>query len=403
MKLKKKALVAALGAMMISGGASAVEVNRMGLGDLLVAPVYMIGGGWQTNFKVINTSLTDSVVAKVVVHHNVTSGELLDFLVYLSPGDEWTGTMTCTKPDVTPGVCLAAEFRSTDDSVQVAGSTAFATAATPSVFPIKAPSTYGYVTITESSSYKVAPFAPGVSKANILATYNADTGPTAVGSTPNVLTGVTTIINGGQQASLPMVALADYNNLTKLTTGGLTQIGIGAAATLSDVEDALWNNGLAVPYQVDANSSTLVTFTYPTKLTYTGKNNGQYVYNLGATSTVCVNATAFDMSENFIGGPNYSPAPPPNCTPEAGWLVLGSDISLAPVNGAAFTAGWANFTYANSQASVGQAQPTAQNSLTGAGNAWDGGATRGTAGAPGIVSYINVVGSQLNWQYAASR
>jgi len=408
MKLKKKALVAALGAMMVSGAASAVQVNRAGLGDLLIAPAYMIGGGWQTQFRVVNTSMTDSVVAKVVVHHNVTSGELLDFLIYLSPGDEWLGTMSCTKLE-TNGVCTTAQFASTDDSVQVAGSSAFATATTPSVFPIKAPATYGYVTITESSSYAVAPRTPGVAKAAILAAHNAAVAAgaaVATTATPNVLTGTATVLNGVSQASLPMLALADYNNLTNLTTGGLTEIGIGAAASRADVEDALWNNSLVVPYQVDATSSTLATFTYPTKLTYKTSNvGGQYAFNLGAASTVCVNPVAFDMSENFIGGPNYSPTPPPICTPEAGWVVVGdaaNGVSLTQVNGTSFTSGWVNFGYAVAQNSVGQVQATAQNSLTGAGNVWDGGLARRTAGAPGIVTYFNVNGSQLNWQYAPS-
>ncbi|HVL09892.1 MAG TPA: hypothetical protein VM512_12155, partial [Burkholderiaceae bacterium] len=73
--MKKKLLAVAMGAMLAAGAANAVTVNHAGLGDLLVAPSYFIGGGWQSELKVINTSLTQSVVAKVVIHDNERSEE----------------------------------------------------------------------------------------------------------------------------------------------------------------------------------------------------------------------------------------------------------------------------------------------------------------------------------------
>lgn len=45
--MKKKLLAVAMGAMLAAGAANAVTVNHAGLGDLLVAPVQLIGGGSQ--------------------------------------------------------------------------------------------------------------------------------------------------------------------------------------------------------------------------------------------------------------------------------------------------------------------------------------------------------------------
>lgn len=89
----KKSLAVALGAMLVAGSAAAVEVNPGAKGDLLIAPLFMTKGGWQSEFKVINTSVTDSAVAKVVFHAPGRSDEVLDFLIFLSPGDVWTGSV----------------------------------------------------------------------------------------------------------------------------------------------------------------------------------------------------------------------------------------------------------------------------------------------------------------------
>jgi len=126
----KKPVVAATIAALLGGAAvtaNAVEVSRDGTGDFLIAPAYMIGGGLTTDLKVINTSDTDSVVAKVVFRHPVTSAETLDFLIYLSPSDVWTGTVSCQAADAA-GNCTKSVVTSKDDSIQLPNSTSFASA-----------------------------------------------------------------------------------------------------------------------------------------------------------------------------------------------------------------------------------------------------------------------------------
>ena len=69
-----------------------VKIAPNGEGDLMFFPWYLAAsGGWQTQISVINTSACYSTVAKVVIRSHNWSDELLDFLVYLSPNDVWTG------------------------------------------------------------------------------------------------------------------------------------------------------------------------------------------------------------------------------------------------------------------------------------------------------------------------
>lgn len=401
MKLKKKVLAAALGAMMVSGAASAVSVNGNAVGDLLIAPAYMVGGGWKTEFKVINTDQTNSVVAKVVVHRSIDSREVLDFMLYLSPADAWSGTLTCTNPD-----CSALLMTSDDDSVLQLNSTNFATSAlparypsTPSVVvtpngPVTIPVPYGYVTITESSIYALAPNRPGVSKGAIRAAHEADTRGVltdvqAIASTPSVLTGLVTLSNplNGQLASIPMKAISDYHNKVRLVVNKDSPMGLNSVASLSDVEDALWANNFAVPYTIlEGSAYSFASITYPTKLTYRGSNGGQYPFALStptAVSTVCLSPTiVYDMSENSIGT-NISPLPQPVCTLEQEWLTMGNGKQI---NTGLYSTGWANINFGSPQVSIGQTSAPSQNI--------------GKVGAPGIVTYINTSGPQITWNYA---
>lgn len=389
--MKKKLLATAVGAMLAAGTAGAVSVNHNGLGDLLIAPAYMIGGGWETEVKVINTSMTQSVVAKVVVHDPVRSSELLDFLIYLSPGDVYVGKLKCTAANAA-GVCTASVVESTDDSVQLPNSAAFATVAAPSRITStgsdgRNPLTNtGYITIIESSAYDVAPFAPGVSKVAIKAAFDASPAVVADALTPNVLTGITTVSNtlNGQSAGLPMVALADYNNRIKQVIGVDSSLGLPRSqATVADIEDALWNDSYVVPYTVGPTSASLVSFTFPTKLTYRGVISGQYPF----AATVCISGDIFDLSENRIVGPTFNISPLPaassTCVVEQDWLAFNNQISVG-----SFTTGWAKINYVSPTVSAGQTTAASRN--------------LGKSGAPGIVTFINATGPQITWHYAPS-
>lgn len=95
--MKKKLLVAAMMAAGIgaAGTASAVHVNPDGLGQVLLYPYYTTESGWNTYIKVVNT--TNQVKAvKVRFLEGMNSREVLDFNLYLSPFDEWAGSVVDT-------------------------------------------------------------------------------------------------------------------------------------------------------------------------------------------------------------------------------------------------------------------------------------------------------------------
>jgi len=90
----KKAIVSGAAALALMGtAASAVQLATDGTGDYLIAPVYYALGNWKTDIKVVNTNTTKAVVAKVVVRGGKASKELVDFAIYLTPGDVWTAKL----------------------------------------------------------------------------------------------------------------------------------------------------------------------------------------------------------------------------------------------------------------------------------------------------------------------
>jgi hypothetical protein len=390
--MKKKFLAAALGALMVSGSALAadvdVRVSPTGVGDLLWAPAYMIGGGWQTKLKVVNTDLTNSVVAKVIVRDNIRSEERIDWFVYLSPGDVWEGTLRCLEADAN-GQCTRSVVESDDDSVLVYQSnTQWASTATPAAYPggtgthRAAMANLGYVEIVGLRAF---PGTPGTSKAAVKAAYDAlpvGTLSITADQTVNSLTGTATISNplNGLSTSLPLFAVENYDNALVSRVGADVTLGAPNAATsTAALERALWRTSFAVPYEVTGGAGTMFSLTFPTKQTYLGRaTNGQYTFG----STVCITANVFDMSENTIQGSvfNVSPLPPAasTCVPEQAWLTMGTQV-----NTGTFAKGWAQVGF---QTTHNQAE-----------------ATTGQLGAPAISSVVNIRGAQIDWMYAAGR
>jgi len=94
--MKKKLLsVAMLAAMGAAGSANAVHVNPDGLGQVLIYPYYTVEGGFDTYVNVVNTT-ADAKAVKVRFLEGKNSQEVLDFNLYLSPYDVWTGAIVRT-------------------------------------------------------------------------------------------------------------------------------------------------------------------------------------------------------------------------------------------------------------------------------------------------------------------
>lgn len=108
--MKKTFLRSAAIAVAVTGAsaAHAVHVNPDGLGQVLLYPYYTVQNNFVTAIHVVNT--TDQVKAvKVRFLEGKNSQEVLDFNLYLSPFDVWTGT-------VVPDAAAGAKITSTDTS-----------------------------------------------------------------------------------------------------------------------------------------------------------------------------------------------------------------------------------------------------------------------------------------------
>jgi len=96
--MKRKTLTTAIvagltGVAGMIGVASAVNVNPEGLGQVLIYPYYTARAGNDTLISVVNTS-SQAKAAKVRFLEGLNSREVLDFNLYLSAFDVWTGAIT---------------------------------------------------------------------------------------------------------------------------------------------------------------------------------------------------------------------------------------------------------------------------------------------------------------------
>src|SRR5690554_4860353 len=94
----KKSLSQAIALATLVGGAAAaqaVEVNHEGIGGALLYPLYSVQGDNTTVLSVTNTS-DDYKAVKVRFVEGQNSAEVLDFHLYMSPQDVWTGSLVPT-------------------------------------------------------------------------------------------------------------------------------------------------------------------------------------------------------------------------------------------------------------------------------------------------------------------
>lgn len=95
----KKSLSQAIALAALMGGATAahaVSVNPDGIGGALVYPLYTVNEGNTSLVSVVNTSSTEYKAVKVRFVEAKNSAEVLDFHLYLSPNDVWSGTIVPT-------------------------------------------------------------------------------------------------------------------------------------------------------------------------------------------------------------------------------------------------------------------------------------------------------------------
>jgi len=253
---------------MARDNADHVYVAPNAIGDLLVYPVYFAGEGLETNFAVINTSTVFSVVAKVVVRSHKYSQELLDFLIFLSPSDEYKGTLKYQGGKYV--------LTSTDDSMCSCNDGSCASVAVPKTYILAVPcdgvvdsASYGYIEVIEACAFaELTEEDDGtVAKDTIVEAY---CNLTAIDDSiwpQDVLTGFGELVFPGVDYTTFMpTVFANYQNRTKLSVAVLTTIGEGANNTLCEVEAALSKNNLVMPYYSGDDGVTVPVLTFPTKL-----------------------------------------------------------------------------------------------------------------------------------------
>lgn len=460
--MKKKFLAAAVGAMLLGGSAMAVTLAPQGKGDVLIAPTFMAAGGWNTEFKVINTNTKDSIVAKVEVHEPSLSKEVLDFYLYLTPGDVWTGTVkevvdaagvktvrlvssddsSWLVPDA--GVCPSRkasndkagfDFQllpgSNPDASLSAGYAVIYEVRTVPTNLLQVDDIYG--TLSGRSSSAPANADGSVNKWALIAAYsdlcnasdakavsvnnplisgalggNAILGDGVIGkdTSSNDLTGSVRMFNplNGNQLLLPMTALADYNNLQYQTIGGYTGFGSNnSAANKAQVEDAIWQSDFVIPFNAVAaqGQMTFATVTFPTREAFINNSaNSQYSKFVNSASTIPVGYAIRDEEEHLISalGCTRSPCAQSNYTLRDEMSVI-SFVQNLPANQANSTL---VSTGAHAKGWVNMTIAPELSEVRSDVN-WN---NFGQSGAPALVTYINwqLNGSQVQgtWAYAPS-
>lgn len=304
--LKYTALIATV--LMICSSAWAYnETNHINTapnnkGDMMVFPWFLaLDGGWNTKLTVINTDEVNSVVAKVVFRSFKNSEELLDFLIYLTPADVWTGKIYYN------AISKTVRVFSDDDSILTSLVPTFATPANPvdqAFFPLQCTDDadyLGYVEVIESN-YTGTLGGPGVKKTDLYAWYAASGTPT---NTINVLAGYMELTNPvlGLTAGYRATTFRDYENRIKLNSVDESKIGVGCYNSMAEIEASFTKDDIAMPY-VKGDNIALHFFTFPTKLTNfsvcTAVTTASPYYLDNMDSKACIPFTlkTYDLKEN---------------------------------------------------------------------------------------------------------
>ena len=338
--MKKLVLLIMIGAFLAAGGtALALDAEQHVIqapnseGDLMFFPVGVALQGWDTKITVTNTSHNRSAVAKVIVRSAGWSKELLDFLIYLSPTDVWTGTLR-------QHITLGPVMYSNDDSCLSGPGVWANTVGSPMNQPLmnacdNDTNEIVYVTVIEAWSSndvenqhgedipKSDLCDPPVSKDHIYDAYHdhfSDTNDTPF----NILTGhyelsILGALTVGDRAEV----LRDYDNNDRLLATTVDEIGTGADNNLCEIEAVLSKNHLAMPYYNDATKLALHWVTFVTKLTQVDANcncilnKGPFVGWWDPVDEECEDVVFsplyFDLMENSPGCEDtvFSPYEPP--------------------------------------------------------------------------------------------
>ena len=127
--------------------ATALGISPAGIGHILMVPYFTAQNGNATLLSVVNTDAKNGKAVKVRFRGAANSDDLLDFQVFLSPGDVWTANVA--KGADGRSVLTTADNSCTQPAIPAAGA-AFGTGRLPATFTAEqkaAQTLEGYVEI----------------------------------------------------------------------------------------------------------------------------------------------------------------------------------------------------------------------------------------------------------------
>jgi hypothetical protein len=353
-----------------------------GEGDLIIIPQYMAVQGWNTKITVVNTCLETSVVAKVIVRSGGYTKELLDFFIFLSPADVWSGDINygpngpriisyddsvirnANLEFADANNAFTADFQPVCDSDVVGGNGGNPDWSIPG-------NQVGYVTIIEAWHFGgtwggVNYGAPGVRKSDVMKAFFTETGwgsfapsqrISGLEETANVLAAHYEISSAASNlyAINQATILQNFNVVAPITIGLETRMdGVDSQNSLCEVEAALSKSRVVVPYYAgESGKATVSWMTFPTKYTQvtdcaaTGVLSPFFTANAISTSynpySLEYGLKYFDMSENSPTSSNFtSPV-----SPSDQYFFPYEVNILSKILKIAYNQGWANIEFAD--------------------------------------------------------
>lgn len=361
---KRKALATAVFAGLGIGSAHAVYQDPHGLGQALIYPYYTVqsvdGNAFNTFVSVVNTTTTGKVV-KVRVREGKNSREVLDFNLYLSPNDVWTGAIIPSSATAgAPGRLITGDNSCTNPQIPATGIDFrnFAYVDDPSTTAVNEAdgagigldrTREGYIEMLEMSTVigtsltAITHGTTGV-PANCAAVRGA--GPNALPAANRAaptggLAGTGTLINvnNGSDSTYNAIALANVTTTDIYTDigteqGNLAQAdGVSVVVTsasdgtrvytsgwtlgIDAVSATMMNANVINEYVLDAGtkSNTDWVMTFPTKRFYVDTVSARAPFSNKFTATGSCETIAFaywnreERSASAAGG-DFSPLPP---------------------------------------------------------------------------------------------
>ncbi|MDY0073255.1 MAG: hypothetical protein RBR77_11465 [Thauera sp.] len=344
--MKKKLLASVVAGFGLVGSAQAVHVNADGLGQVLLYPYYTVQDGADTYVHIVNTT-NESKAVKVRFLEGKNSREVLDFNLYLSPFDEWTGVIvrtangaalkttdtSCTAPAIPAAGVEFRNFEYVGDSVNGTDR-----------------SREGYLEVIEMGVVRNATLERAITHVNGVpgdcaavrnaARAGAEFNTGAVVAPTGGLYGFNTLINvdAGLASTVDAIALDDFFDPIgggRHTPSGSLLPSLAQVDTTADIIDGATVHSLDFARAID-NVSALITrtdvindyviapeidaitdwvVTFPTKRFYVNSTNPAPFQNVwsATTSTSCdeISVTYFDREEGTKGldPDDFSPQP----------------------------------------------------------------------------------------------